>query len=152
MAIRATWRLVERFEDRSDGIFYLRKYFLERDWIFEGRIGNSIEVATITGILRIAGPLFPSLEVGNPQSAVSLSLVWVNPASQHWGAKRCARGSGVPVANLNQKLQGCPPTNQLKLLAENPRKAKESVLNHISSCSPSYRNYSRSLQARKAKG
>jgi hypothetical protein len=73
VAIRATWLLVERFEDRSDGIFYLRKYFLERDWIFEGRIGNSIEVATITGILRIAGPLFPSLDVGNPQSSVSLS-------------------------------------------------------------------------------
>jgi hypothetical protein len=51
----------------------------------------------------------------------------------------------------NPGRQGCPPTNQLRLLADNPRKAKESALNHISSCSSCYRDYSRFLQARKAK-
>ena len=51
----------------------------------------------------------------------------------------------------NPERRGCPPTGQLKSLAENPRKAKESPLNHISSCSPCYRMYSRFLQARKAK-
>jgi len=51
----------------------------------------------------------------------------------------------------NTKRQGCPPTKQLKLLANNPREAKESVLNHISSCSPCYRAYSQLLRMRKAK-
>jgi hypothetical protein len=51
----------------------------------------------------------------------------------------------------NSERRGCPPTRQLKLLADNPRKAKESALNHIASCSPCYRLYSRFLQARKAK-
>jgi hypothetical protein len=51
----------------------------------------------------------------------------------------------------NPKRQGCPPKDQLKLLAENPQKAKDSVLNHIASCSPCYRDYSRFLQAQKAK-
>jgi hypothetical protein len=51
----------------------------------------------------------------------------------------------------NPHRHGCPPTKQLKSLAENPRKAKESALNHISSCSPCYRDYSRFLQTRKAK-
>jgi len=51
----------------------------------------------------------------------------------------------------NPHRHGCPPTRQLKLLADNPGKAKESALNHISSCSPCYRDYSRFLKARKAK-
>jgi len=51
----------------------------------------------------------------------------------------------------NPKRQGCPPKNQLKLLAEKPRKAKESVLNHISFCSPCYRTYSHFLQIQKAR-
>jgi hypothetical protein len=51
----------------------------------------------------------------------------------------------------NPKRIGCPPTNQLKLLADDPRKAKESVLNHISFCSPCYRDYSRFLRSRKTK-
>jgi hypothetical protein len=51
----------------------------------------------------------------------------------------------------NPKRQGCPPRDQLKLLADNPRKANESVLNHISYCSPCYRAYSRFLQKRKTK-
>ena len=49
----------------------------------------------------------------------------------------------------NPERQGCPPTKQLRLLADDPRKAKESALNHIASCSPCYRDYSRFLQARK---
>jgi len=51
----------------------------------------------------------------------------------------------------NPKREGCPPKDQLKLLAEKPRKAKESVLNHISFCSPCYRTYSRFLQTQKAR-
>jgi len=51
----------------------------------------------------------------------------------------------------NPRRQGCPPKEQLKLLAENPRKAKESVLNHISFCSPCYRIYSHFLQLQKAR-
>lgn len=49
----------------------------------------------------------------------------------------------------NPKRQGCPPRNALQLLAEDPRKADSSVLNHVSSCSPCYRDYSHFLQARK---
>jgi hypothetical protein len=51
----------------------------------------------------------------------------------------------------NPKRQGCPPKNALQLLADNPRKADDSVLNHISFCSPCYRNFSRFLNARKSK-
>lgn len=51
----------------------------------------------------------------------------------------------------NPKRLGCPPKAQLKLLAENPRQANESVLNHISFCSPCYRDYSRFLHARASK-
>jgi hypothetical protein len=51
----------------------------------------------------------------------------------------------------NPRRQGCPPKDQLKLLAEKPRKAKESVLNHVSFCSPCYRAYSRFLQIHKAR-
>jgi len=49
----------------------------------------------------------------------------------------------------NPNRQGCPPRNALQLLAEDPRKAENSVLNHVSSCSPCYRDYSHFLQARK---
>jgi hypothetical protein len=51
----------------------------------------------------------------------------------------------------NPERRGCPPKDQLRLLADDPHMAKESALNHISSCSPCYRDYSRFLQARKAK-
>jgi hypothetical protein len=51
----------------------------------------------------------------------------------------------------NPERRGCPPKDQLRSLAEVPHKAKQSALNHISSCSPCYRDYSRFLQARKAK-
>jgi hypothetical protein len=49
----------------------------------------------------------------------------------------------------NPKRTGCPAKRQLKLLAENPRHAKKSVLNHISFCSPCYRTYSRFVQERR---
>jgi hypothetical protein len=49
----------------------------------------------------------------------------------------------------NPDRLGCPPENEMKRLAENALKAKESVLNHISFCSPCYRAYSRFLHARK---
>jgi hypothetical protein len=51
----------------------------------------------------------------------------------------------------NPKHQGCPPKDQLKLLAERSRESRESVLNHISFCSPCYRTYSRFLQKQKAR-
>src|SRR4029077_17372103 len=51
----------------------------------------------------------------------------------------------------NPKRLGCPPNDQLKLLAVKPRKAKESVLNHIASCSPFYRTFSGFLKAKKRK-
>jgi hypothetical protein len=51
----------------------------------------------------------------------------------------------------NPKRQGCPPKNALQLLAEDPRKAENWVLNHISFCSPCYRDYSHFLTARKSK-
>jgi hypothetical protein len=51
----------------------------------------------------------------------------------------------------NPKRQGCPPRNALQLLAEDPRRADSSVLNHVSSCSPCYRDYSGFLQAKKQK-
>ena len=51
----------------------------------------------------------------------------------------------------NPKRLGCPPKGELERLAENPCDANESVLSHISYCSPCYRDYSRSLQARKKK-
>jgi hypothetical protein len=44
---------------------------------------------------------------------------------------------------------GCPPAEKLKQLAEHPGHADESVLSHISFCSPCYRAYGRFLQARK---
>lgn len=51
----------------------------------------------------------------------------------------------------NPKRVGCPPVGKLKQLAEHPGFADESVLNHISFCSPCYRDYSRFLQVRKRK-
>jgi hypothetical protein len=51
----------------------------------------------------------------------------------------------------NPERRGCPPRSQLRLLVDNPSKAKESALNHISSCSPCYRDYSHFLKARKTK-
>jgi hypothetical protein len=51
----------------------------------------------------------------------------------------------------NPKRQGCPPRDTLRLLAEQPRSADDSALNHISFCSPCYRDFSRFLNARKRK-
>ena len=49
----------------------------------------------------------------------------------------------------NPKRVGCPAAEKLRQLAEHPSLADESVLNHISFCSPCYRAYSGFLQARK---
>ena len=51
----------------------------------------------------------------------------------------------------NPKRMGCPPTSQLKQLADRPGAADESVLNHVSFCSPCYRAFSRFLQTDKKK-
>lgn len=51
----------------------------------------------------------------------------------------------------NPKRLGCPPSNQLKVLADRPLSAPDSVLSHISFCSPCYRAFSQFSQARKRK-
>ena len=51
----------------------------------------------------------------------------------------------------NPKRIGCPAAEKLRQLAERPGHADESVLNHISFCSPCYCAYSGFLQARKKK-
>jgi hypothetical protein len=51
----------------------------------------------------------------------------------------------------NPTRQGCPPDSTLKLLADKPTEVEESVLTHISSCSPCYRTYSHFLQQQKGK-
>ena len=56
-------------------MFDSRKQFLEGDRIFGSIVREPIEVATMSGILRIALPLFLPLEVGHPQSSVFLSGV-----------------------------------------------------------------------------
>jgi hypothetical protein len=48
----------------------------------------------------------------------------------------------------NPERKGCPPDAELRGLAERPRKAKKTVLQHIATCSPCYRVYSRFLRAR----
>lgn len=49
----------------------------------------------------------------------------------------------------NPQRIGCPAAEKLRQLAECPGFADESVLNHISFCSPCYRAYSGFLQIRK---
>ena len=51
----------------------------------------------------------------------------------------------------NPTRQGCPPDSTLKLLADKSTEVEESVLTHISSCSPCYRTYSHFLQQQKGK-
>lgn len=50
----------------------------------------------------------------------------------------------------NPARQGCPSEDVLKLLAEKPTQVDESVLDHITLCSPCYRAYSGFLQQMKA--
>jgi hypothetical protein len=52
----------------------------------------------------------------------------------------------------NPTRQGCPSETTLKLLAATPSQVEDSVLDHITFCSPCYRTYSRFLQKLKAKG
>jgi len=51
----------------------------------------------------------------------------------------------------NPTRQGCPQDDVLRLLAEQPTKVEDSVLDHITLCSPCYTTYSRFLQQMKAK-
>jgi hypothetical protein len=51
----------------------------------------------------------------------------------------------------NPKRQGCPPKSAIRLLADDPQNADDYALNHISFCSPCYRDFSRFLQAIKKK-
>ena len=51
----------------------------------------------------------------------------------------------------NPKRQGCPPRKALQLLADEPDNADDSVLSHISFCSPCYRDFSHLLKARKTR-
>jgi hypothetical protein len=49
----------------------------------------------------------------------------------------------------NPQRVGCPSAKKLKQLAEDPSRGDESVLNHVSFCSPCYRDYSGFLQSRR---
>ncbi len=51
----------------------------------------------------------------------------------------------------NPTRQGCPQSDVLRLLTENPTQVEDSVLDHVTSCSPCYRTYSGFLQQMKAK-
>jgi hypothetical protein len=51
----------------------------------------------------------------------------------------------------NPTRQGCPQDDVLRLLAEQPTKVEDSVLDHITLCSPCYTTYSGFLQQMKAK-
>jgi len=51
----------------------------------------------------------------------------------------------------NPARQGCPQDDLLKLLAEKPTQVEDSVLDHITLCSPCYTTYSGFLQQLKAK-
>ena len=50
----------------------------------------------------------------------------------------------------NPTRQGCPQDDVLRLLAEQPTKVDDSVLDHITLCSPCYMTYSAFLQQIKA--
>ena len=51
----------------------------------------------------------------------------------------------------NPARQGCPQDDVLKLLAEKPTQVEDSVLDHVTLCSPCYRAYSGFLQQMKAR-
>jgi len=51
----------------------------------------------------------------------------------------------------NPARQGCPQADVLKLLAEKPTQVEDSVLDHITLCSPCYKTYSDFLQQMKAR-
>jgi len=50
----------------------------------------------------------------------------------------------------NPTRQGCPRDDVLKLLAENPSQVEDSVLDHITLCSPCYTTYSGFLRELKS--
>src|ERR1700688_1334368 len=51
----------------------------------------------------------------------------------------------------NPTRHGCPEDDVLKLLAEQPAKGEDSVLDHITLCSPCYTTYTGFLRRMKAK-
>jgi len=51
----------------------------------------------------------------------------------------------------NPERIGCPPTSEIKLLADKPLEGKDSVLDHVGFCSPCYRNFGYFLHARRKK-
>jgi hypothetical protein len=51
----------------------------------------------------------------------------------------------------NPKRIGCPSRKKLQQLADNPTRGDESVLNHVSFCSPCYREFSGFLQSLRKK-
>jgi hypothetical protein len=51
----------------------------------------------------------------------------------------------------NPTRQGCPQNDLLRLLAEQPTAVEDSVLDHITSCSPCYKTYSGFLHRMKAR-
>ena len=51
----------------------------------------------------------------------------------------------------NSERLGCPPVEKLRLLGAHPRQVEEWVIDHLSFCSPCYRDYSRILQQLRSK-
>lgn len=51
----------------------------------------------------------------------------------------------------NPAREGCPSDSALKLLADKPTEVEDSILAHITSCSPCYKTYSHFLQQQKQK-
>jgi hypothetical protein len=52
----------------------------------------------------------------------------------------------------NPKRIGCPPKQELDLLARQPTRVEAWVVKHLLGCSPCYLTYSKMLQKQKAKG
>jgi hypothetical protein len=51
----------------------------------------------------------------------------------------------------NPERRGCPPKNEIKLLADKPLEGKDWVLGHIRFCSPCYRDFAHFLHAGRKK-
>jgi hypothetical protein len=51
----------------------------------------------------------------------------------------------------NPERRGCPPMNEIKLLADKPFEGKDWVLDHIGFCSPCYRDFAHFLRAGRKK-
>jgi hypothetical protein len=49
----------------------------------------------------------------------------------------------------NRERRGCPPINEIKLVADKPVGGKDWVLDHVRHCSPCYRDFGYFLHSRR---